>query len=122
MAELQDSRNYHNDDGSWLWTGDINALEPLQLYGAYRANDNLDLKAGLFTMGFGNQRLVGRHGFRNTIQNFAGIKADWRLDSAKSLSLFWVMPVKIRPSDPQGLLDNLVHTDKADDSLQIGDV
>lgn len=119
VAELQDSRTYLNDQGSYLSTSDINALEPLQLYASYAPESNLDLKAGLFTLALGSGRLAGRHGFRNTIQNHAGVQADWQPGPGKTLTMFWVMPVKIRPSDAQGLLDNHAHTDRAKDSLQL---
>lgn len=125
VAEIQDSRNYLNDQGSALSTIEINTLEPLQLYVArrflntFQENSTLDVKAGMFTMNFGSQHLVARHGFRNTIQNYTGIQADWQSDSGKSLSTFWVMPNKIRPADRQGLLDNAIQLDKADSSLQL---
>ncbi len=128
VAELQDSRNYLNDAGSGLTTHDINALEPLQFYAAYtgkdimRDGDALTLMAGLFTLGLGNQRLVGRHGYRNTIQNFSGVQAQWQPTDKTMLNTFWVMPVAIRPNDPAGLLDNDIEMDTADDALQFSGI
>ncbi len=128
VIELQDSRNYLNDAGSGLTTHEINAVEPLQLYAAYnlkdtfRDGDALNLKAGLFTLGLGNQRLVGRHGYRNTIQNFSGVQVQWQPTANSTLTTFWVMPVAIRPADPTGLLDNDIERDEADDALQFSGI
>jgi len=118
VAEFQDSRTDLNDSGSYLNTLDINALGPLQLYAAWNTN-HLKTRAGLFTMGYGNQRLVGRHGFRNTIQNFAGLQTEWLPEEGKSLSAFWVMPVRIKPDAPDGLEKNRIKLDKADETLQL---
>lgn len=128
VAELQDSRNYFNDSGSGLSTHEINTVEPLQLYAAYtlkdsfRDGDALNLKAGLFTLGLGNQRLVGRHGYRNTIQNFSGIQAQWQPTDKSTLTTFWVMPVGILPADAAGLLDNDIDRDGSDDALQFSGI
>lgn len=118
VGELEDARDYLNDEDSALTTIEINALEPLQAYVQYRS-DSLDIRAGRQTIDFGSRRLVARHRFRNSIANHNGITARWRQPGGMDLTTFWLMPVLIRPNDREGLLDNRIALDYEDPDLQL---
>lgn len=122
LGELQDSRNYLNDEDSALLTIDINTLEPLQAYVQYRFDDvadgSLAIKAGRHTMDLGGRRLVARQRYRNTLTNFNGINGRWRHAAGHDLTLFWVLPVLIQPADRTALLDNDIELDDEDADLQ----
>lgn len=120
VSELQDSRAYLTDADSGVSTIVINALEPLQAYvnlqleNTFTTGDALKLRAGLQTMDLGSRRLVARNRFRNTIQNYAGLTADWQAASGMRLFTFAVLPVRVRPSNIEraDLLDNRIALDR----------
>lgn len=96
--ELQDSRAWLDQDLTPVGTGDVNALEPLQLYAGYRT-DKLDVQLGRMTMDVGSRRLVARNRTRNTINGFTGINARWTLAEGRSLQAFLTMPVARLPNN-----------------------
>ncbi len=111
-AELEDSRAFLDDSGTPLGTDDVNALEPLQAYlggrwqGLLADGDTLGVRVGRFTMDVGSRRLVARNRFRNTLNAFTGLDADWQSAGGDRLRAFVVMPVHRRPILPGRLADN----------------
>lgn len=117
-AELLDSRAYMSPDDAALDTTMINAVELLQGYLGYtfdkpfRANDKLDLKLGRQTLDLGNRRLVARNAFRNTINAFTGLYADWNSGDNGHLQALYFLPVNRLPNDAAGLEDNDIQFDE----------
>jgi len=122
--EVMDSRQVLADMGSPLGTTHVNAVEPIQIYGALHLHDMLQpcdtlfLQGGRLTMDVGSRRLVARNIFRNTINTFTGVNAIWEAESDLSLQAFWTLPIQRLPSDRQSLLDNDVVFDAEDFDVQ----
>lgn len=118
--ELFDARAYLGDAGSSVGPGEVNVLEPLQAYVAFRAGDDdaAELMLGRFTMDLGSRRFVGRHAFRNTTAAFTGARLDWRAPADGRLTLFYVLPQQIQPSDRADILDNEQELDDEDSNLR----
>lgn len=122
VGEFEDSRAYLTDDKSGLSTIVVNAVALLQAYLNLRLEDTvmpgslLDLRFGRQTIDLGGRRLVARNRFRNTIQNFNGLSADWQGENGSRLFTFFVLPVQILPSNSeiQALVDNEVVFDEED--------
>lgn len=116
-AELQDSRAYATNE-TLLNPTVINAFEPLQVYAALRfedlvaKGDKASLTAGRFTIDFGSRRLLARNEFRNTINSFSGVDAQWTSPSGHLVRTFVVMPVVRLPSDAESLAKNDVEVDR----------
>ncbi|MBU1189786.1 MAG: alginate export family protein [Gammaproteobacteria bacterium] len=123
VTELQDSRAYLTDQNSAASTIVVNAAELLQAHMAlgmqdvFRDGDRLDLNMGRFTMDLGGRRLVARNRFRNTIQNYTGLYADWRSGEQSRLRTFFTLPVSRLPFDRDGILNNKVKFDEEDSDL-----
>ncbi|MEO1242269.1 MAG: alginate export family protein [Pseudomonadota bacterium] len=118
-AELMDSRSYtpvsYNSrnivvGGNILAAPDSafgvlpisNAVEPIQAYFAFRfPNNNLELQIGRFTMHLGSGRLVGRSGFRTTINSFHGVKLNKQFGDDGSFTLFYALPHSKRSAEFQ---------------------
>jgi len=117
-GEIMDSRHELNDEGSLVNTTMINALEPLQAYASVSFADFLQdgsqstLKAGRFTMDVGRRRFLSRAGYRNTVNSFAGLDWQWRGKDGRNARAFVVDPMRILPSDRDGLLDNEFELDR----------
>lgn len=125
VGELQDSRAYLLDQDSGATTIVINAAEPLQAYlGLHKTNggSTLDLRLGRQTMDLGGRRLIARNRFRNTIQNYTGLTTHWKGSDNSELVGFYVLPVRVQPSngaaDRDALLDNTVELDEEDLDLR----
>ena len=116
-AEFEDSRAWLADKGTPLGTDDVNAAALLQAFAGYRATgsqragDTLDIKAGRFTMNIGSRRLVARNKFRNTLNGFTGLYAEWHSDRHHTLQMFYTWPVKRRPTAFDALLVNDIQAD-----------
>jgi len=123
VTEFQDARAYLTDQNSAASTTVVNAAELLQAHMALsmqdvlRDGDQLDLNMGRFTMDLGGRRLVARNRFRNTIQNYTGLYADWRSGTQSRLQTFFTLPVSRQPSDRNGVLNNKVKFDEEDSDL-----
>ncbi|HEX9646605.1 MAG TPA: alginate export family protein, partial [Alphaproteobacteria bacterium] len=100
-----------------LSTSLVNALELLQGYVAITAGgliadgSKTEVKAGRLTLDMGSRRLVGRAGFRNTINAFTGIDARWTGAGGGKLRAFFTLPVDRRPNTRAALSDNRVAFD-----------
>lgn len=62
-GELVDARGYGESAGSSVRTNEINDLEPVQAYLAWRPAKGMQLTMGKFAMDIGASRLVGRTDF-----------------------------------------------------------
>ncbi|MEM1133223.1 MAG: alginate export family protein [Pseudomonadota bacterium] len=111
-GELMDSRSLLADGQAPIGNDDVNPLDLLQGYIGYRGadvlegGDRLALTAGRVTMNIGSRRLIARNGFRNTINNFTGLRAIWDRANGNRAELFYVLPVERRPRFPARLRDN----------------
>lgn len=82
-SELQDARGFLDTEETRVGTHLSNAMEPLQAYLGWDASGvltpmgRLELKAGRLTINAGSRRLVARNRFRNTVNSFTGISAEW---------------------------------------------
>jgi hypothetical protein len=92
----------------------MNGFGLLQAYGGFELHDlfaagsTSRVKAGRMTMDVGSRRLVARNRYRNTINNFNGLDAQWTSRSGHHGRLFAVLPVQRRPgnSERDALADN----------------
>lgn len=109
-AELQDSRAYSGISNARLNTGIVNTVELLQGYiageftDAFAPDDSLRVQLGRHTMDIGSRRLVARNRFRNTINAFTGVNAQWKSSkSGANARLFYTIPVQRLPRNPAAL-------------------
>lgn len=115
--ELFDSRAYFEGPRSSVSTSEVNTFELGQAYIGWRDKTTFilpgttDITAGRFTMDDGGRRLLARNQFRNTINSFTGLRAEWT-DAAKDrLLLFWTMPQTRLPNDPEKIRENAADYD-----------
>lgn len=122
VGELLDSRLIAGNDGGGA-AGEIDTLEPVQLYGVWKSRDafapgaELDLMAGRFTMDVGSRRLVARANYRSIMQSFDGVHATWTAGDKLKVTAFAVHPATREPSDTASALDNEVEFNPAADSI-----
>ncbi len=115
--ELQDARAY-TTDSALLNTGFVNPIDVLRLYVAWRgadvlaAGDRLEVSAGRITIDLGSRRLVVRSGYRNTINAFTGVHAQWTKTGQHLARTFLVVPVGRRPRAAEAVADNEVEFDR----------
>jgi hypothetical protein len=113
VGEIVDSRLLIGNDGGGA-PGEVDALEPVQIFAAWRPKDflmkgaSLDLTAGRITMDIGSRRLVSRSGFRNILSSFDGVRGVWSGPNDVELTAFYTMPTTREPSDVPSALDNEV--------------
>lgn len=121
-GELRDARAYLNDAGTPFGSGDVNALEPVQLYAALDlgrgiAGGRTQVKAGRFLVNLGSKRLAGDPGFRSAANAFTGVRLDWTGADKQALTLLYTLPQQRRPSDKARLRSNDVVWDREGDEL-----
>jgi hypothetical protein len=119
-GEFMDARQFGADSGSSLNNTHVNTADLLQGYLGWADQNFLysgigtEVIAGRQTLNFGSRRLVGRNAFRNTINNFDGLRLrvvdynNWQLNT------FVSMPVNRYPNDATSLLDNHIKFDRPD--------
>ena len=123
-VEVMDSRQSHADSSTSLSTGIVNPLDVLQAYVQFNHSDLFGLgaesnvKVGRFTMDIGSRRFVVRNRYRNTINAFTGIDAQWTQDNGQTLRAFYTLPVHRRPNDVEKLLDNDTESDDQDTEVK----
>lgn len=116
-AEVQDTRRLVGNAGGGV-PAEVDALEPVQMYAAWRPKDflmqgaSLDLTVGRFTMDVGSRRLVARSGFRNILASFDGVQGVWTTADKLKVSGFYTAPVIRAPSDVPSALDNDIKLNK----------
>jgi hypothetical protein len=113
VGELLDSRLINGDDGGGA-AGEIDTLEPIQLYAQWTSRDvftpgaRLDLKGGRFAMDIGGRRMIARANFRSFVQSFDGVQVVWKSADKMTVTAFAVHPAGRAPSDTASALDNEV--------------
>jgi hypothetical protein len=109
-AEFIDARTWLDDAGTPLGTDDVNTLDVLRAELGWRATsrlrpgDALDLSVGRFTLDLGSRRLVARNQFRNSINAFTGVQAQWAGADGTHLRAFATLPV-LRTPEARARLD-----------------
>ncbi len=121
-GELRDARAYLTDAGTPFGSGDVNALEPVQLYAALDlgkgiAGGRSELTAGRFLVNLGSKRMVGDPGFRSAGNAFTGVRLDWTGKGQQALTLLYTFPQQRLPGDKARLLSNDVVWDREGDDL-----
>ncbi len=122
-VELVDSRQYGGNDEGFVDATMANPLDVLQAYADLQlgglAGGKHRLRVGRETIDLGSRRLVGRNGYRNTINSFHAVDWQWTGD-AQSLRAFWSRPTERRPQslDP---LDSVPQQDRDLDVLRDND-
>ena len=97
VGEIVDARRLIGNDGGGA-PGEVDALEPVQLFAAWRPKDflmkgaSLDLTVGRFTMDVGSRRLVSRSGFRNILSSFDGVRGAWSGPDGVKVTGFYTAP------------------------------
>ena len=124
-GEVYDSRAYGSGPGGILTTGEVNTLEPVQLYLAADIDaplgdrSRLVLQAGRFTLNLGSRRLVAADDYRNTTNGYTGVRADLRLEGRTSGVVFYTLPQQRRPDSREDLEDNRSELDREDGSQRL---
>lgn len=124
-AELQDSRAWGARERDYLTTGEVNALEPVQLYMGwdwaepFGKGSKASLQAGRFSMNLGSRRLVAADDYRNTTNGYTGLRTDLTLAHGTQLTAYYTLPQFRRPVSPESLRDNDVQLDKESGYLQL---
>lgn len=118
VAELWDSRVYGGNRGTPVTTGEVDALEPAQLYvavalpGALGRGTKLDLQAGRFLLALGSRRLIAADDYRNTTNSYTGLRADLAAPGGWQATAFYTLPQQRLPSDIDSLLKNRPEIDR----------
>ena len=124
-GELVDSRFIMGNETGGA-AAEINTLEPVQAYLAWRPRDflaqgaKLDLTAGRFTMDVGSRRLVARANYRSILVAFDGVRAVWTTKDKLAVTLAYTAPVTREPADTPSALDNEVALDAQFDNVRLG--
>jgi len=117
-GELIDARGYGENNRSSVRTSEINDLEPVQGYIAWRPTRGVQLTAGKFSMDIGASRLVGRTDFPNGVPTFLGAKVELQDKHKNQLYLFWTRPFTALPETPADIYDNKVQLDRASENIE----
>jgi hypothetical protein len=118
-GEIVDARGYGESDRSSVKTTEVDALEPVQAYAAYRFHDvaqkgdTLTATAGRFSLDIGSSRLVGRTDFPNTVLSYLGAMGEWRTKGKDRLVVFWTEPFTALPDDAGAIHHNGFKFDRA---------
>lgn len=124
-AELQDSRAWGANERDFLTTGEVNTLEPVQLYVGwdwkepFGKGSTASVQAGRFSMNIGSRRLVASDDYRNTTNGYTGVRADFTLPQRTTLTAYYTLPQFRRPLLPAALRANDVKLDKESRNLQL---
>lgn len=118
-GEIVDARGYGQREGSSVRTGEVNALEPVQAYVAYRASDafakgdSATFTAGRWALDIGSSRLVSRTDAPNTVQSYLGAVFDWRSKGKDRVVAFWSKPFSALPDTVADIENNKIQLDRA---------
>lgn len=124
-GELRDARGYAQNAGTSVGKSDVNALEPLQFYGAIdienvvAEGDIVSLIGGRTTLDIGSGRIIGEPGFSNSINSFTGGQLRWAAPNGDRLIALYVMPSDRQPGDFESIRDNEVEFDSVDDDKEL---
>lgn len=117
--ELQDSRALATDTAA-LNTTHVNPLELLRASvgvrreGLFVPGDLASVTFGRQTIDLGSRRLLARNEFRNTINAFTGVHAEWAGSAGQGVRAFAVVPVRRAPSAVAELQQNVAALDVED--------
>jgi hypothetical protein len=117
VGEIADARGELNDEDSFT-SGVVNTLEPLQTYVSWRfagvpeSAGQSSLRVGRMTMDLGKRRLLARSNFRHAVASFTGADWEWRGANGMRARAFYVVPMRILPSNRDEMLDNDVELDR----------
>lgn len=112
-GEFLDARAWLTDTGSVIPNGSVNAAELLQAYVRVPVEGG-EFQAGRFVMNVGSGRLATEQGFRNTPNNFEGVRGRFSPAQNWTLEAFFTAPVRIRPNDRNALENNTAQIDQAE--------
>ncbi|HET8696891.1 MAG TPA: alginate export family protein [Gammaproteobacteria bacterium] len=118
VTEIMDSRGEWNDTGSFVSTSIVDALEPQQLYvafkldGALQAGSKSSLRVGRMTADLGKRRVLARSRYSNAVAGFLGADWDWRGANGSEARAFYYLPMRTLPADPAGLVDDDYELDR----------
>jgi hypothetical protein len=118
VGELIDARAFGEPEDGFISSGIVDPIDLLQAYvgleleGALAVGDRLDLRLGRQTLDFGGRRLVARNRFRQSVNAFTGLAADWRGGDGTQLHAFAVSPVERLPADADALHDDEAEADE----------
>ena len=125
LVEAIDARTYFASNEATLSNAHTNPFDLLQARVEFRGQDvfardaQLRTRVGRFTMDLGSRRLLARNRFRNTINSFAGLDAEWTSATGQVARVFAVAPVLRRPSDSQRLRRNLSQADRVSEGTLV---
>lgn len=114
-AELIDARIYGQPDDAFPTTGQVDAVELLQGYvagrftDAFAPNDSLRVQLGRHTMDVGSRRFIARNLYRNSINAFTGLNAQWESSEGTFVRAFYTHPNVRLPAD--GEFDRLANNE-----------
>ena len=112
-GEFLDGRAWLTDSGSVIPGGSVNAAELLQAYVRVPFEGG-EFQAGRFVMNVGSGRLATEQGFRNTPNNFEGLRGRFTPVANWSVEAFYTAPVRIAPNDRNALENNTAQLDEAE--------
>ncbi|MFN3834901.1 MAG: alginate export family protein [Glycocaulis sp.] len=112
-GEFLDARAWLTDSGSVIPAGSVNAAELLQAYVRIPVEGGT-IQAGRFVMNVGSGRLATEQGFRNSPNNFEGVRARFSPADNWAADVFYTAPVRIRPGDRNAVENNTAQIDEAE--------
>ncbi|HET7132988.1 MAG TPA: alginate export family protein, partial [Gammaproteobacteria bacterium] len=119
VGEIVDSRGEWNDAGSFVSTSIVDALEPQQLYVAWKLDGTLQagsksaLRVGRMTADLGKRRVIARSRYSNAVAGFLGADWTWRGAKGSEARAFYYIPMRTLPADVTGLTDDDHELDRA---------
>jgi hypothetical protein len=122
---MQDSRLLATGPDSYVNTGQVNALEPVNLHVGLQLTDfgpfdgETRVVLGRQFLQVGSRRLVASNEFRNTSNSFTGVSLDHRGPEGARVQLYHVLPQRRLPDARDELLENRVQLDDESLALQL---
>ncbi|MGE0708425.1 MAG: alginate export family protein [Planctomycetota bacterium] len=123
-GELEDSRAYALDDTSPINTTIVNPVELIQAYIRLDLDrflpqgNELFVRGGRFTRDLGSRRLMARPRFRNSLNGFTGLEAQWKGAGGWSLYATYALPIERRPTGRHDLRHNEPDFDREDERVR----
>ncbi len=117
--ELLDARAV-SAPGTPLDTTVVNPLDVLEANLAvvgdsvFVGGDHIVVRVGRLTLNLGSRRVLARNQFRNTINSFTGVDAQWQTAHNTAIRVFAVVPVRRAPTEQEALEDNAPVLDRED--------
>lgn len=122
-AELYDSRAFGGKAGGAIGTGEVNTLEPVQLYiggeiaEPWGGGTKAAWQAGRFTLNLGSRRLIAADDYRNTTNGYTGLRSDLTVRPDVTATLIYVLPQVRLPDDLPSILDQTQKLDRESGDL-----